>query len=75
MAKELEVTAVDFESSKQNEINNNATQRIKEFKKMINDDDVQNFLFWKIYRDEFKNCSNDYFESVNKTKLNLFRFF
>ena len=75
MTKKSKITAVDFESSKQNENFHDVTQRIKKFRKMINDNDIQDFLFWKMYRDEFKNCSNDYFESINKTKLNLFRFF
>ena len=75
MTKKSKIIAIDFKSSKQNEIDNHVLQRIELFKSLIIDNNVQNFLFWKMYRDEFRNCSNDYFELINKTKLNLFRFF
>ena len=30
------------------------------------------FFFWKIFRSEFDDCAKNYFDAVNKTKMNVF---
>ena len=77
MAKESEVIATDFvESSSQAQTTvTEITRRIEEFKEIINGDDVQDFLLWEMLQSEFDDCAKDYFDAVNKTKMNVFRSF
>ena len=77
MTKESKIIVIDFvESSSQAQITViKIIRRIKKFKKIISDDDVQDFFLWKMLQSEFGDCAKDYFDAVNKTKMNVFRSF
>ena len=70
MTKKLKIIAIDFEFES---INSNVFCRIEKFRQIIEIEDIQNCLFWKMYQNEFENCFDNYFESLSKIRLNAFR--
>ena len=69
MTKKSKITAINFEIEFSNAF---AFRCIEEFRQIINIKNIQDRLFWKIFRNEFKNCADNYFESINKIRLNAF---
>ena len=69
MTKESKVIAIDFEFES---INSNVFRRIEEFRQIIEIENIQNCLFWKMYQNKFENCFDNYFKLFSKIKLNAF---
>ena len=73
MAKENEITLIDFETNSKLIKFEEILRRIDETIKLLNKFEFIDIHLWKTLREKFENCTKNYFDTINKTKMRLFK--
>ena len=73
MAKESEVTSVDFETNSKLIKPEEILRRVDETMKLLNKFELIDIHLWETLREEFEGCTEDHFDTISRTKLGIFK--